>query len=544
MILTPAQATIARDTHRFRVLRCGRRFGKTILMTEEIKGVALSRPSKIAYIATTIQQARDIVWTSLLKELQGAIIKTNEARLEITVQTQTGEESQISLRGWENIETLRGLSFDFLGLDEIAKMRNFWVLWNEVLRPTLLDRKGQAMFASTPKGYNHFYDLCNRELIDSDYRAFHYTTWDNPWIPREEIEAAKATMTPESFAQEHEAIFQKMEGLVYKEFNRRLHTYEELPDGDFEMLGGVDFGYRNPAAVLTVYSDGKRFYIEDEWYKRERTDAQVAEYIAGNRFVSVFPDPENPGGIEELRRRGVNTREVVKGRGSVEKGIQQVRELILNNRLKVNKRCINLISEFEMYSYDEDKGDRNEKEEPVKMNDHCLVGSTMIAMENGQKRLDEIKVGDIVKSEKGNNRVLLSRLTRKKAEIYEIELSNGFKLRGTGDHKIYTNRGKIALDSLRYDDNIKVLVEKNIKLISPQEQDFVVRLVRRERCGQEDVYNLTVENEHNYYANGILVKNCLDALRYIVMTYQPKGFLGKEQKTILDRRRNEQKSTR
>jgi PBSX family phage terminase large subunit len=344
----------------------------TILNIEEMKGVALAKPNKIAYCATTIQQARDIVWKELLKELQGAIIKTNEARLEILTKTLQGGESQISLRGWENIETLRGLAFDFLGIDEVASMRNFWINWNEVLRPTLTDRKGQAMFSSTPKGFNHFYDLCNRELTDKDFKSFHFTTWDNPHIPREEIESAKATLPEETFLQEYEASFQKMQGLVFKEFERHRHLYEELPQGNYEKIAGADFGYRNPSAVLDIYSDGERFYIEDEWYKRERTDAQIAEYIASCKFSAVYPDPENPGAIEELRRRGVNTREVTKGKGSVQAGIQKIKELFLNSKLKINKKCVNLIAELEMYSYEESKNELNEKENPTKAFDHAI----------------------------------------------------------------------------------------------------------------------------------------------------------------------------
>jgi hypothetical protein len=81
MILTPAQNIIAADTHRFRVLNCGRRFGKISLAVEEIKGNALAKPNRIAYTAPTYQQARDIAWAALKKELRGIILTVNEARL-------------------------------------------------------------------------------------------------------------------------------------------------------------------------------------------------------------------------------------------------------------------------------------------------------------------------------------------------------------------------------------------------------------------------------------------------------------------------------
>ena len=373
MLLHQSQKTVAKDRTRFRVLKCGRRWGKTTLDAEEIKGVAISKPTRVAYIANNYQQARDIMWEFLKKELAGAIIDTNEARLEIKVKTIQGGESLIILRGWESIENLRGQAFDFLVLDEVAMMRNFWVNWREVLRPTLTDRKGQALFSSTPKGFNHFYDLCNQELTDKEFKTFHFTSWDNPHLPEEELEQARDTLPPETFAQEYEASFQKTQGLVYKEFNRERVLYEVLPTKSrYKFYGGLDFGYRNPAALLDAYFDGEDLYIEDEWYKRERTDAQIADYAKLKKYEAIYPDPENAGGIEELRLRGMNVREVVKGKGSVQSGIQMVRELIKRGNLHINKKCVNLIAEFEMYSYDDNQSEKNEQENPIKANDHAL----------------------------------------------------------------------------------------------------------------------------------------------------------------------------
>lgn len=372
MYLTPSQSIIAKDLHRFRVLRCGRRFGKTVLIAEEIKGIVISREARVAYIAPTYQQARDIAWSILKKELQGALIDVNEARLEIRVRTIQGGESIIFLRGWESIDNLRGQAFDFLAIDEVAMMRNFWSNWQEVLRPTLTDRRGSAIFASTPKGYNHFYDLCNSELTDKEYKSFHFTSYDNPHLPAEEIDSAKQSLPLERFAQEYMASFEKTQGLVYKEFSRDLHLYEELPEGVYQKIAGVDFGYTNPAAVLDIRIANERFWVEDEWYKKQRTDVQIAEYVSAMKFDEVYPDPESPSSIEELRQRNVNVREVIKGKDSVKSGIQKVRELLVAGKLKVNKRCVNLIAEFEMYSYDDEDAERNEKEKPIKSNDHAL----------------------------------------------------------------------------------------------------------------------------------------------------------------------------
>lgn len=373
MELTPTQNQIAVDTHRFRVVRAGRRFGKTVLSVEEMKGKAIAKPSRIAYFATTYQQARDICWELLKKELSPATIQINESRLEIRTKTLSGGESIIQLRGWESVETARGQHFDFLVIDEVASMKGFWSNWEEVLKPTLLDTKGEALFISTPKGFNHFYDLCNEELKDKDFKAFHFTSYDNPFIDKEELNKEKQVKPRESFEQEYMASFQKTEGLVYKEFNRLQHLYDELPKiYKLKKVAGIDFGYVNPAAVLDIRTDGEKFFVEDEWYKKERTDIQIAEYVSQMHFDAVYPDPESPGAIEELKRARVNVREVVKGKDSIENGIKKIKELLLSDRLKINKKCINLISEFEMYAYDDNDESINLKEKPIKANDHAL----------------------------------------------------------------------------------------------------------------------------------------------------------------------------
>lgn len=372
MILTLAQNEIAKDTHRFRVVRIGRRGGKTTLASEEIKGKILAKPSRVAYIAPNYGQARDIAWELFKKEFQPIIISTNEQRLEIRTRTIKGGESLIVLRGWESIETLRGQAFDFLVIDEVAMMRNFWSNWQEVLRPTLTDTKGDVMFISTPKGYNHFYDLCNLELTDENFKSFHFTSYDNPHIPEDEIDTAKTQLTKERFIQEYLAEFSKTEGLVYKEFSRNKHLYSELPEGKFDKVGGIDFGYRNPAAVLDIRTNGDDFYVENEWYKKERTEIQIAEYVARCGFNAVYPDPESPSAIKELENKNINVREVVKGKDSVVSGIQKIRELLKSEKLKINKHCVNLISEFEMYSTDDEDSDKNSSEKPIKANDHAL----------------------------------------------------------------------------------------------------------------------------------------------------------------------------
>lgn len=373
MKLHQAQKQIVQNKARFRVLLAGRRFGKTILAVEEMVFTAVSKPdAKIVYIAPTFQSARDIAFEQLKKRTATIAQQINETRLELDIWNNHNGTSKIFLRSWDSVETLRGQAFDFIVMDEVAQYDHFWPGWQEVLRPTLTDKRGKVLFISTPLGFNHLYDLYNTELTNTDYKSFHFTSYDNPFIPKDEIDKAKETLPPDRFAQEYLADFTKTQGLVYKEFNREKHLYDELPAGNFQKIGGVDFGFRNPAAVLDARFDGERLFVDGEWYKTARTDVQIAEYVALQKFQSVYPDPESASGIEELRRHGVNTREVTKGKDSIKSGIQSIREMLIRGTLKINKRCVNLISEFEMYSYDDEKNERNEQENPIKANDHAL----------------------------------------------------------------------------------------------------------------------------------------------------------------------------
>lgn len=377
--LHKTQSIVASDRHRFRVVCCGRRWGKSTLAVLEMVGKAVAKSdTRVAYIANTYAQARDISW-ELLKDICRPVIhKINESRLEISVYTLDGGTSTITLKGWESVEMLRGMKFHLLVLDEVSTMRNFWLHWQEVLRPTLTDYKGEALFISTPKGFNHFFDLHNLQEEDSDFKSFHFSTYDNPHIPVDEIDKAKKELTEDRFAQEYLADFRKTEGLVYKEFNRERHTFDEpgFEGNDFvvsKTFGGADFGTTNPASAIEVKKDNDgNYWVYERIYKTGLTDSAFADHVAALRWHECYPDPESASGCEELRRRGVNVREVIKNKDSVRNGINAVRELFKAGRLYIHKGSKNLIWELETYSYPEKKPDHNEQENPIKENDHAL----------------------------------------------------------------------------------------------------------------------------------------------------------------------------
>ena len=381
MKLTEKQAEVARDIHRFRVLNFGRKSGKTDLAIEEIIGFAAirrythSKRPKISYIGETRKEAKRIAWDRAKIRITPLFAKeANESNLELYIKNNKlsladGNYSTVYFDGWENISALVGEEFDFLVMDEVSKYRNFWVGWQEILRPTLGPRKGQAMFISRPQGFNHWYDLTLLELKNENYKTFHATSYDNPHIDPKEIEEARKELSPERFSQEYMAEFVKQEGLIYKDFKRTHHVVKTEPDVGMvvEFIAGLDWGFEHPSVVLHCKVDRMgNVWVLDEWVKRHKTECEVVNYVASCNFNAVYPDPENKSGVESLSRAGVSVREVHKGSGSVAAGIDRVRHYLRENKIKVHERCLNTISEFETYSY------QPEKEEPQEENDDCL----------------------------------------------------------------------------------------------------------------------------------------------------------------------------
>lgn len=382
-----AQKAIVSDGHRFRVINAGRRFGKSTLVAWEMFAMAVANENaRVPYYAPTRDDARDIMWKTLKDICEPLIIgEANESRLEIKVRNRFGGESLLVLYGWEAVQERGkgvGVKNNHIYFDEVSKFKNFLFGWEEILRPTLIDLEGGATFISTPNGFNHFYDLSLMEGKNNDWKYFHFTSLDNPYLSPKELEDMRNEMTEDRYAQEILGQFRKKEGLVYKEFNRELHVINELPS-QLEILytlGGVDWGHTHPCAVITIKKDySGNYYITDEFYKQGLTEEDIIDYTVSAKFNKVYPDPENASGIAGLRKRGVNVKEVKKLKGSVVSGINKVREMLKQNRIHVLSSCVNVIEEFESYSYpDEKEGQINEN--PLKEGDDTMDAIRYVIM--------------------------------------------------------------------------------------------------------------------------------------------------------------------
>jgi hypothetical protein len=220
MPLSVPQRIIAEDTHRFRVCCSGRRFGKTHLALRELARFARFPKQRVYYTAPTYRQAKSIAWMPLKEKLLDLrwAEKVNEQDLTVTLRN----GSTISIRGTDNFDSLRGVGLNFLVMDEFADCNPD--AWNRVLRPTLSDTGGHALFLGTPKGRNHLFDHWEKgQNGEPGWASWQFTTLDGGNVPVEEIEAARRDLDELTFAAEYEASFTSLEGPAYFPFNRATH---------------------------------------------------------------------------------------------------------------------------------------------------------------------------------------------------------------------------------------------------------------------------------------------------------------------------------
>jgi predicted phage terminase large subunit-like protein len=219
--LHPKQKEIFLSEARFRAVAAGRRGGKTFIscielilagLKNEQDGFDLSS-KEVWYVAPTFQQGKDVMW-NLLKDVGRDVIKKT---FENTCEATLINGRVIKIKGADRPDSLRGVGLSFVVLDEYAFMKP--EAWDLIIRPTLSEVMGHAMFIGTPEGKNHFYDLwlyAGREE-NTEWAAFHFCSLDNPKIPAAEIESARNTMSAQAFRQEYEASFEAAGGGSFHE---------------------------------------------------------------------------------------------------------------------------------------------------------------------------------------------------------------------------------------------------------------------------------------------------------------------------------------
>lgn len=293
---TPWQQEVYSNPARFKVVAAGRRCGKSYLAAWTLLINALqSNRGWTIYVAPTQNQARQILWRQLLEIAHPVIKKSHINNLDIElINGQT-----IGLRGSDRPDTMRGLSLNYVVLDEYADMKP--EVFEEILRPALSDLEGPALFIGTPKGRNHFYDLYKYgELADDpEWSSFHFTSYDNPFLKKEEINAAKRSMSSYAFRQEFMASFESKGSEMFRE--DWVQFGEEPEDGDYyiaiDLAGFEEVGKKksknsrlDETAIAVVKVSHNGWFVKDIIHGRwdlGQTAAKIFNVVRDYRPVSV-----------------------------------------------------------------------------------------------------------------------------------------------------------------------------------------------------------------------------------------------------------------
>ena len=365
MILTKPQQTISDDSARFRVVVAGRRFGKTFLAINELAKFARFPNRRCLYIATTFRQAKSVIWEDLKDILYAKnwIRKTNES--ELTLVLVNG--STITLRSSENKDALRGTKYDFIALDEIADMHPD--TWFSVLRPTLSDTGGHALFIGSPKGRNHFYDLWVQGSAQEDWSSHQYTTIQGGHVPEEEIEAAKRDLDSRRFEQEYEAKFVDNNQIVFYAFSEdNMVVKPILPEARTPLHIGMDFNISPMSAVIAQKNkDDIHIFDEIEIWGSNTYEMvkEIKNRYGSHRQMYVYPDAS--GAQRRTSAGGITDHIILKNSGfelkvgsinpSVKDRIASVNSVCKSNdgvvRLTVDPKCKKVIESLRKQVYKE-----------------------------------------------------------------------------------------------------------------------------------------------------------------------------------------------
>lgn len=319
------QREILNSKARFRVVAAGRRLGKTI--TAQIEStLRLLKGQKIWFCSPTNENSKR-VFREFEKMFHGwdeSLVKINKTDMRIDFVRSGGF---IEFKSLAEPDNLRGIGLNFLIVDEAAFVMDH--VFDEILMPMLLSDGGDALLISSTNGRNWFWQKYNIGLSGefSDWQSFHFTTYDNPYIKKEDLDALKK-MTPSTiFEREYLAEFQQDGGAVFKNVNVCTRKFDDLDwegegelkfvksklekvtSGELNTILGIDFGQLNDYTVITVFDIDTKEVIE---YSRINqltwSDIHSEIHRLNDRwkpYLIAAESNNSTANIEQLEREGL-----------------------------------------------------------------------------------------------------------------------------------------------------------------------------------------------------------------------------------------------
>lgn len=295
------------------------------------------RSPRYAYLAPQYAQAKRIAW-DYLKQYTRAIpgATPNEADLRVDL---PHNNSRLFLLGAENPGSLRGIYLDGVILDEYAEMNP--QTWTEVIRPTLVDRNGWAIFLGTPKGQNHFYKIYNHAIQDETWYAAMFKASETGVVPEHELKTLQREMDEDEYNQEMECSFAA--GVVGAYYAKLLEEAKKsgrvtrVPyDPSLPVYTAWDLGISDSTAIWFFQQLGQEVRLIDYY---EDSGASLHEYVkALKEKPYIYEDDILPhdaaardlstGKSREETLRSLGRRTIINTRHQIADGIHAVRMLL------------------------------------------------------------------------------------------------------------------------------------------------------------------------------------------------------------------------
>lgn len=362
--LTKPQSSIWKSPKRFKVVICGRRFGKSYLAITWLIHNAMTNGGVNYYVAPSYVMAKQIAWR-LLKQLAGEhAAHKNES--ELFIEFKNG--GIVQLKGSDNRDSLRGVSLSSCVLDEFCFMTE--EVWTEVIRPATSDRQAPVMFISSPAGWNWAKGIYDYALSgdDDNWQAWTFTTADGGNVKPEEIESAKRELPERTFKQEYLASFETLSNRVYSNFDRLKNVTAETASliDTKELHIGLDFNV-NPMSATVGIKVADQLHIVDEIVLPNSNTTELCAEVKSrypNHKIYVYPDPSGrsrktsaAGGTTDFTILELNRFYVVapSAHPPIADRINEVQAMLCTasgeRRLFINPKCKELIKSLDGMTY-------------------------------------------------------------------------------------------------------------------------------------------------------------------------------------------------
>lgn len=379
------------STERFRLLVCGRRWGKTTFGANELTA-ALVDPTQVGYYwivgPNYVQGEKEfrIVYDNIIRKLKfGNKVKKQYNRSQGTMFLEMPWGSVLEVKSAERKESLLGEGLSGVIMAEAA--RHDVATWEQYVRPALADKRGWGIFTTTPRGYNWLYGLwmMGQTGLYPEYKSWRLPSWtnlvsfpggrDDPEI--KQIERDTSAMF---FAQEYAAEFTAFTGKIYPEFDPAIHVKELTYNPKWRNYWAMDFGYNNPFVCLDIGVDAsENVYVWREYIERYKSTWEHGHTLKarknppGFHVDAMFGDPR---GADEIATLAL-VLGLVWGRDVPWKmGVEAVKRWLKIQpnglpRLYIDSKCATTIFQLEQLRAPDEHEGRNPMEGQHKHNDHC-----------------------------------------------------------------------------------------------------------------------------------------------------------------------------